>query len=144
MKRLNYTCNIILSVFLIALLGFYVGGCNHQKKKAESPSGDQPAQTSPAAETVSFANDIKPIFESNCAPCHISGKSGGLKLASYADLMAGGEDGKVVVESDSANSVIIGHLEGTVPPRMPLGRDPLDNALIQKIKDWIDAGAKDN
>jgi hypothetical protein len=58
--------------------------------------------------------------------------------------MQGGEDGKVVIEGNSANSSIIKLLEGESSSRMPLGRSPLDAADIQKIKAWIDAGAKDN
>ena len=134
---------VVLSVFLVVLLGFFASGCGQEKKKAES-SQEQSAKASPAEGVLSFSEGIKPIFESKCAPCHITSKAGGLKLTSYAELMAGGEEGKVVMEGDSANSTLIKFVEGVSEPRMPLGRTPLDTADIQKIKDWIDAGAKDN
>jgi hypothetical protein len=143
MRSAKFTYKATLSVLLIILLCTYAGGCG-QKKKETASSQDQPVKASAVKSVVSFSREIQPIFQSKCTPCHIASSSGGLKLASHAELMQGGEDGKVVIEGNSANSIIIKLLEGESSPRMPLGRSPLDAADIQKIKAWIDAGAKDN
>src|SRR5208282_484086 len=51
---------------------------------------------------VTFANDIRPIFQTSCVRCHSSGKRrGDLRVDSLEGLLAGGKDGKVVVPGDS-------------------------------------------
>lgn len=132
-----------LSVLFIILLCAYAGGCR-QKNKETASSRDQSVKADTIGSIVSFSGEIQPIFQSKCTPCHIVNKSGGLKLTSYDNIMQGGKDGKVVIEGDSANSTIIKLITGESSPRMPFGRPPLDAEDIQKIKAWIDAGAKDN
>jgi hypothetical protein len=95
---------------------------------------------------VSYSDEIQPVFNGGCGPssCHIGGNSGGLTLDSYADLMDGGNSGDVVVPGNPDNSIIVRRIEGSTTPRMPLGRQPLSNSDIQKIRDWIGQGALDN
>jgi len=105
---------------------------------------------------VSFANDIQPIFTSNCAVtgCHVSGGSAPFTLnagASYAQLVnqnatVGPCQGqRRVIPNDPANSVLVKRLEGsTCGNRMPLGGSPLPAASIQLIRDWISQGALNN
>jgi hypothetical protein len=95
---------------------------------------------------ISYSADIQPIFDSNCAgsQCHVPGPTFGLSLGSYAQLMQGGNSGAVVIPGDPDNSVIIRRLEGDIQPQMPFQRQPLPQATIDLIRDWIAAGAHDN
>lgn len=95
---------------------------------------------------VSYASEIQPIFNNNCAgsSCHIGGSANGLRLGSYSQLMQGGNSGAVVDPGNADGSIIIGRLEGTITPQMPFGEQPLSPAQIQAIRDWIDQGAQNN
>ncbi|MHC4939881.1 MAG: c-type cytochrome domain-containing protein [Planctomycetota bacterium] len=92
--------------------------------------------------TVFFAQDILPIFGTDCINCH--GTSGGLDLQSWDGVDAGGNSGAVVVPGDPENSLLIQRLEGTIAPRMPQNLPPLSPAEIDVIKQWIREGALDN
>jgi len=80
-------------------------------------------------------DDVAPVFQERCGTCHNTADMTGLALDSYADALAGGKDGAVIVPGDSANSVLYtiqaagGH-PGTLSPE--------ELALVQE---WIDAGA---
>jgi hypothetical protein len=105
----------------------------------EAPT-DVPTQAS--AVTVSFANDVMPIIESRCINCHGGQRvEKGLKLGSYADVMAGSENGPVVVPGDSTNSQLV---ELIVNQKMPKRGPKLTPPQIQTITEWVDAGAPNN
>jgi hypothetical protein len=98
------------------------------------------------APTISFANDVLPIFQnSGCTGCH--GGNGGLYLDTYAHLMLGNSNhGPVVTPGNGEGSVIIMKLRGTAGfgSRMPLGGPYLSDAIIGKISLWITQGALNN
>ncbi len=51
---------------------------------------------------VSYAADIQPYFDDNCVACHAGGTGQeGVNLDSYAAVMAGGDNGDLVVAGDS-------------------------------------------
>jgi mono/diheme cytochrome c family protein len=87
-----------------------------------------------------FNRDLRPVFQSSCAPCHVGGNSmGNLSLDSAATLLRGGKSGPGIVEGRSSESVLIKRLSGTdASPRMPMGKPPLATAEIAKIRSWID------
>ena len=95
---------------------------------------------------VTYAKDIKPIFEKSCFKCHGDEKQKGkLRLDSIAAVKKGGEDGEVVVAGQSAKSplvIAVARLdEDTAMP--PDGKgDPLSKDQIALIRSWIDQGAK--
>ncbi|MBM3124450.1 MAG: hypothetical protein FJZ87_05160 [Chloroflexi bacterium] len=95
-----------------------------------------------AAAGISFANDIYPILESRCLNCHGGERvEEGLVMRSYADIMAGSDNGPVVVPGDSANSqMAILLLNNKMPKRGPKLTPP----QVQLIVDWIDQGALNN
>ncbi|HVW09316.1 MAG TPA: PSD1 and planctomycete cytochrome C domain-containing protein [Bryobacteraceae bacterium] len=98
----------------------------------------------PAAPTVDFARDVHPIIATHCLGCHSAEKrSGGLSLATYADVIDGGRSGAVVHPGNSANSLILARLTGTITPQMPFGLTPLSTEEIATIKTWIDQGARE-
>ena len=67
--------------------------------------------------------------------------AGGLSLASYAMLIKGGKGGPPLAAGKSADSRLVKLLMGTTQPKMPPGGS-LKQTDIDKIKQWIDAGAK--
>ena len=73
----------------------------------------------PAASTkqgVSYAADIKPLFDNSCIKCHSGDKpKARLKLDSLDGALKGGRDGKVIIGGDSAKSPLVlsvAHLTG--------------------------------
>jgi cytochrome b subunit of formate dehydrogenase len=76
-----------------------------------------------------------PVFKTKCAACHGAAKFGGLSLETYADALAGGKDGAVILPGDSANSPLIA-IQAAGGHAGQLSADEL-----AKIKEWIDAKA---
>jgi hypothetical protein len=96
---------------------------------------------------VPYATEIQPIFNNSCAVsgCHITpSPQAGLQLDSYAHVMQGSQNGQVIIPFDASGSVLIQRIDGSIPPSMPLNRTPLPDFSIQKIRDWISQGARDN
>ena len=100
---------------------------------------DTPA---PEADAVSFANDVLPILQNRCVNCHGGEKTNaGLVLKTYAELLAGSENGAVIVPGNSAESYLV---ELITAGKMPKRGPRLLPAEISLITAWIDAGALDN
>ncbi len=110
--------------------------------------------TLPPASTktgVTYATDIKPIFDASCVKCHSGDRpKGRLKLDNLDNALKGGKDGKILTTGDSANSY---RREGR--RAFDLRPDVLDAAAEQHghikpltadqiglIRAWIDQGAK--
>jgi hypothetical protein len=96
---------------------------------------------------ISYSAEIQSIFDNNCAVsgCHVVGSApANLILDSYANLMAGSQSGQIVIPYLPDSSIIIQQVEGSRQPQMPFGRTPLSNATIQKIREWIAQGARNN
>jgi len=112
-----------------------------------------PGTLPPAADKqgVTYATDIKPIFDNSCVKCHSGEKpKGHLKLDSLAGALKGGKEGKVLIVGDSAKSSLvlrIAHLSKDDDDWMPplhnrAGIGPLTPEQIGLIRAWIDQGAK--
>src|SRR5215475_11857205 len=57
---------------------------------------------------VTYAKDIKPIFEKTCFKCHGAEKQKGkLRVDSLEAALKGGEDGKVIEPGNSAKSTLV-------------------------------------
>lgn len=99
---------------------------------------------------VTYAADIKPIFEKSCIKCHGTEKQKGkLRLDSLEATMKGGEDGKVIKPGNSADSMLvqnvahIGDEDMWMPPPDNKDKIPqLTKEQIGLIRAWIDQGAK--
>lgn len=101
-----------------------------------------------AQDTVSFANDVLPIFQQRCAECHGATDENGevrtevsLNLIEYERVMAGSEFGTVIEAGDPANSFL---LDMIVDGTMPEQGDPVPEEEIAIIRAWIEAGAPNN
>lgn len=99
---------------------------------------------------VTYATDIKPIFDQSCTKCHgLEKPKGKLRLDSLAGVLKGGEDGKVIVPGDSGGSVLVHNIahagdpdDYMPPPKNKANIPPLTKAQIGLIRAWIDQGAK--
>jgi hypothetical protein len=111
---------------------------------ASSNSGEAAVVETPAGDSaeVSFANDVLPILESRCLTCHGGDRiEGELVVSSYADLMAGGKDGAVVIPGDAAGSMLYDLAASGKMPKRGAKLTPVQLAVIEA---WINAGAPDN
>jgi uncharacterized membrane protein len=104
-----------------------------------APATEMPAAT---GGSVSFTKDVLPILESRCLNCHGGEKtSAGLSVATYDKMMAGSENGAVIVPGDADNSLLVkAILAGKMPKRGPKLLPDQTQVLI----DWIKAGAQNN
>jgi hypothetical protein len=115
------------------------------------------AQAADAPQAVSFSRDIAPVLKVRCATCHLTGEeAGGMALhpkaarASLLARVAAGTEFRVVVPGKPEESYLLNKLEGThrerggQGERMPFGAAPLDAADIERIRQWIAAGAPAN
>ncbi len=96
---------------------------------------------------VTYATDIKPIFQKSCFKCHGPDKQKAkLRLDSLSAALKGSENGKVIETGNSAKSTLvhniarIGDEDDWMPP-VDKG-DPLTKDQIGLIRAWIDQGAK--
>jgi len=107
------------------------------------PPTEAPTEA-PAAEvpTVSFANDVIPIIESRCVNCH-GGRSveEGLLMRSYDEILAGSDNGPVIVPGDVTQSLLV---ELITAQKMPKKGPKLTPPQIQVITEWVAAGAPNN
>jgi mono/diheme cytochrome c family protein len=111
----------------------------------EAPAATEPGDaTQPAVEgaTVSFASDVLPIIESRCIGCHGGDRTEeGLVLKTHADIMAGSDNGPVIVPGDAVNSLLV---ELVATQKMPKRGPKLTPPQVQLITDWVNQGALDN
>jgi uncharacterized membrane protein len=92
--------------------------------------------------TVSFANDVMPIIQSRCVRCHGEDRvEESLLMRTYEEIMAGSENGPVIVPGDVANSKLV---ELVASQKMPKRGPKLTPPQVQLITDWVAAGAPNN
>ncbi len=109
-----------------------------------SPEMTESPAPAPAAEsaTISFANDVYPILKSRCLNCHGGDSTReGLSVKTYAELMAGSDNGPVVIPGDAANSLLVKLIANQKMPKRGAKLTPLQ---VQLITDWVNQGALEN
>jgi hypothetical protein len=94
-------------------------------------------------EPVDYTRDIKPLLKNKCYACHGPVKQeAGLRLDAAQLLLAGGDDGKVVLPGESASSRLIARVSSPdMDERMPPEGAALSNDEIALMQSWIDQGA---
>ena len=91
---------------------------------------------------VNYESQIQPIFNNNCVFCHQNGGSATLNLATYSGVISGGWSGPAIIAGDYQNSLLYQRIiqptgtDGSMPPN-----DPLSQAQIDLIAEWIEEGA---
>ena len=106
-----------------------------------------PAST---AKGVTYAKDIKPIFETSCVKCHHGEKAKGkLHLDSLEGVIKGGKEAPNIIPGKSGDSTLVyavAHLgdedDFMPPPKNKANIAPLTPAQIGLLRAWIDQGAK--
>jgi mono/diheme cytochrome c family protein len=100
---------------------------------------------------VTYATDIKPIFDASCVKCHSGDKAKArLHLDTLEGVLKGTKQGKIVTPGDPEKSWLVksvAHLtkdpEGWMPPlRNKAGIKPLTKDEIALIIGWVKQGAK--
>lgn len=129
------------TIYTICFALVLATGC---KKAEETPSPEPTDNKEPAKETASAFTPVSDILTKSCVGCHNSTKpADGIDLSSYESVMKGGEHGAIVVAGDPSKSIIAMSLKGEGGiKKMPLKGDPLTDAQIKAVEDWIKDGAK--
>lgn len=115
---------------------------------AEAPAPVAAPPPDPYADGVITFPEVEKIFLTACIECHSDnskegGPPEGLRLTSYAEILAGGER-IAVVPGNPAASEIVRRVEGLADPRMPFDGPPwLTPEQTTLLKDWIAGGARD-
>lgn len=108
----------------------------------EAPTAAEASTAGSASATVSFVNDIQPIFNARCIKCHgVERVKEGLDLQTYENIMAGSRNGSVVEPGNADGSYLV---ELIIKGKMPNRGEPVPPAELQLIQDWINQGALNN
>lgn len=101
---------------------------------ADSQAADAPK--------VTYVDHVLPILRAKCLSCHNTDKkSGGLDLASFTAVMAGGGSGEIIDPGNSGGSILWKVVNHEEEPKMPPNSDKLPAEMLAVIKNWIDGGA---
>jgi uncharacterized membrane protein len=141
---------------LLVLTGHFGGQMTHGEtflvEYAPAPirrlAGDSGSSRPPVTEFAQadlYLDVVAPALRERCAGCHNSAKRrGGLSLASYEDVMAGGDSGPVLVAGDPAARDLLrrNRLPADHVDAMPKdGKTPLNAPQIESVRWWIAIGA---
>ncbi len=90
-----------------------------------------------------FETRIRPVLAENCYECHGEKKQkAGLRLDNIAHIMAGSDDGEVLVKGDATKSLMFTAISYSDPDlQMPPKDRKLPASQIDDIKKWINMGA---
>jgi hypothetical protein len=96
-------------------------------------------------QNLTYMNDIRPIFQTNCFSCHgENNQMGGLRLDTLESILKGTKNNKVIVPGKSRQSSLVTAIallddDSAMPPG---NRTPLTSKQIGLIRAWIIQGAK--
>lgn len=130
---------LVLGIILCVLAG--LSSC----KDASNPVSSLDKIVFPAKD-ISYEKQVQPLFNIGCANvgCHerATDQNMQLDLTSFAAATAN-RQGLMIVSKDTANSILVGCIEGRpgsypMPPARPLNQNQIDG-----LKQWILEGAKD-
>jgi len=137
MNRSSLRRTAPLAIAIVVILALLVAACGATATPTAVPVPTK-APAAGAAATASFAKDVLPIFQKNCTRCHGgSSPKAGITLDSFQNVT---KSGKVTAGNADKSPIYTLTKSGT----MPFGGPKLSDADVQKIMDWINAGAKDN
>src|SRR5438477_1920579 len=109
MNKLLMGC--LLAAFTMSLASLTAA----EKEKKDTKVDVSKIPPAATAKGVTYAKDIKPIFEKSCIKCHGAEKQKGkLRLDSLQAALKGGEDGKVILPGDSRSEEHTSELQSHV------------------------------
>ena len=99
---------------------------------------------------VTYAGDIKAIFDKSCVKCHGAEKpKAKLRMDTLEGVLKGSADGKVIEVGNSAKSSLVhsiaqlGDEDHWMPPKNNKAKiAPLTKDEVGLVRAWIDQGAK--
>jgi mono/diheme cytochrome c family protein len=126
----------LLSVAILPL------GLGLALSEAPRPVAAEAFEPATAVGPVSFARQVLPIFQANCAECHgTEKKEVSLGLTTYEDVMTGSEYGTVIEAGDPDASLLV---EMVTAGEMPQDAPALEEDEVALIRAWIQQGAQNN
>lgn len=130
MKRVKLFMPVILFTVV-----FY--GCVYNNE--EELYGNKPSDNC-NTENVTYTGIIKPILTARCYSCHSNSAANsfgaGINLENFNELTLKVTSGKLLG--------VITHSPGFQPMPQPQGAVKLDDCSIEKIRTWINNGAKND
>ncbi|MBS1808387.1 MAG: PSD1 domain-containing protein [Acidobacteria bacterium] len=123
--QLRKYCKLRLGIVTLPLLAFLLFAFHTDAKWAQQPTLSQQAYK---------------ILQQNCFGCHGAAKASELDLRTAEGVLAGGENGKVIVPGDAQASRLFQFITHQEKPTMPPGKK-LSDADIETLRQWIAAGA---
>lgn len=128
--QVHPTIRIFLYLSIVLAGSMVLQGCYYDNE--EDLYQNYYAQNKCDTANVSFAQDIQPIIQGNCATtgCHVAGGSGPGIFTNYAGLM------EKVNNGSFENRVLV---QRTMPPN-----SSLSDCQLQLLRAWLNAGAPDN
>lgn len=102
-----------------------------------APGSDAPQLKGKAP---TYENDIRPLFQAKCSKCHNDKvRKSDLDLSTPANILKGGESGRVVVPGKPGESPLYEKVHsGAMPPGKG---NRLSSSEVETIKNWIASGA---
>ena len=88
---------------------------------------------------ITYDDAVGPLFQTRCGSCHGDGGIQGLNLTTYAGVMAGSDNGPVIVPGEPDQSLLIKKQTADTPHFSQLSPQELD-----LVSCWIKAGAPEN
>ncbi len=131
---------VVLRCGVLGLLSFVLLVASSMAAEP-NPSSVKPASSSTE---LSFDRDIRPILAEHCIGCHGGDKpEGGFQLTSRESALKPTENGhQAIVPGKPGESEMIRRLTAPGDERMPPAeKEPLKPAEIEKLRQWITAGA---
>lgn len=136
MKKL-FQIVLVSSLSLLCFSCYYDEVPDWDNTIYEDGVDDEGIPNIPDTVEISFANDIQPIFTSNCIGCHNGNTSPDLRAGNSYNSLSNG----YVVAGDADGSKLYEKLPGRGHFDVGFGLSVDDIALI---KAWINQGAKEN
>lgn len=95
---------------------------------------------------IRYSVSVQPILDSTCVSCHGAATAeAGLRLDSWSNVTRGSTLGEAVIPFRADRSRMIRMIERLDPPHpADAGGDSLSAADLATLKQWIDAGARDD
>ena len=126
--RISQYHQVLAGLAMVLGLGTY-----HDRTRAD----DAPADSV-------FFDKVAPILTRNCVGCHNGKKTEGkYNMTTFEGLVKGGSvgEGFTIVPGSSEESYLVELIQPDADPRMPYKLDPLAEADVNTIANWIEAGA---
>lgn len=151
MIRMPRSGVVLRAVWCAAAAGAVAASLASRGVSAAGPAVfDWNAPPAPPADTVSYKEDVLPIFQKRCAKCHGGTNEEGevvaevsLIVIDHRRLMMGSEFGPVITAGDPEDSWLLEMIaEGDMPPEGEGDKVPEEEIAV--IRQWILEGAKNN